>query len=80
VVAVECLSVGYTLPRAPARDVTTYREPARRVFRDAGADRDQGVVVAAVKLLKASEQTQPGITGSLVGQPNAHVGRVLVPC
>ena len=43
-----------------ADDPETYRESAKKVLREAGADRDQAIVDTAVNLLKSSEQSQRG--------------------
>jgi hypothetical protein len=53
------------------QDQKTFREPAEKALREAGADADQEVVDRAVDLLRQAEAAQPGVTGGLVGQINA---------
>jgi hypothetical protein len=53
------------------QDQETFRSPAEKALREAGAGADQEVVDKAVELLRQAEATQPGVTGGLVGQINA---------
>jgi hypothetical protein len=50
-------------------DQETFRKPAEKALRDAGAD--QEVVDRAVALLQQAEAARPGVTGGLVGEINA---------
>jgi hypothetical protein len=60
------------------QDQETFRRPAEKALREAGAGADQEVVDRAVELLRQAEATQPGVTGGLVGQINAEGGNVNV--
>jgi hypothetical protein len=44
-------------------DQDTYRKPAEKALRDAGAAGDQEVIDRAVELLQRAEAAQPGVSG-----------------
>jgi hypothetical protein len=52
-------------------DQETFRKPAEKALRDAGAGADQEVVDRAVALLRQAEAAKSGVTGGLVGEINA---------
>jgi hypothetical protein len=52
-------------------DPETFRRPAEKALREAGAAADREVVDRAVELLRQAEAAKPGVTGGLVGQINA---------
>jgi hypothetical protein len=60
---------GRTQPRLEERlddyvaDEDTYRKPAEKALRDAGAAGDQEVIDRAVELLRRAEAVQPGVSG-----------------
>jgi hypothetical protein len=60
-----------------AEDPETYKVPMEKVLTEAGAERDQEVLDAATDLLARAEAARPGVTCGVVGQLNAHGGRVI---
>jgi len=65
-------------PVATAESKPASRDQVTEAVKQSGAHADQGIVDAAVALLRAADAARPGIEGGIVGQINAAGGKVLV--